>query len=250
MTLTETQWAFWRAVRDPPQTAASLAPCFRGDARLGAIERMSIYRRAYWARQIEALRDEFRRLADRVGERDFVDLAHEYLMAHPSPDPRIECVGRQLAPFLRAHHAIGRRSLADLATFEWAEVEALLAEDPSEITTAFDVPADVFPACTFALVPALRILAFATDPVAAPGGGLGPTMFAVWRRGFAVQHRRLDSDEHRAATAAIAGQPVAAVCESFGRGAEAAERASHVFWSWLRGGWISRIVPPFETSPT
>ena len=143
-----------------------------------------------------------------VGEDDFAGLMQEYLDAHPSPDPAYRDDWLRLAGVsARASIARERRCLADLAAFEWAEVEALLAADPPEITIGFDVPSAVFPACTFEMVPALRVLAFVTDPLTELGGAPSPTTFAVWRRGFSVQHRRLEPDEHQAATAALAGRP-------------------------------------------
>jgi len=250
MTLASLQQSFWRAMRDSAPTN-SLEGCFRGDARLSALDRLLIYRRAYWARQVDALRDEFRRLARLIGEDDFACLMKEYLDAHPSPDPRIEMIGRELPAFLGAHESPERRCLADLAAFEWAEVEVLLAEDPPEVTIGFEVPSTVFPACTLAMVPALRVLSLVTDPLAGPGRGApSPTAFAIWRRGFSVQHRRLDPDEQEAATAALADAPVADVCESFRRAPDSAERASEVIRSWLSGGWVSRIVPPVGITPT
>ena len=187
MTLESLQRSFWQVMRHPSLSADRLDPCFRGDARLPACDRMSIYRGAYWTRQLEALRDEFRRVAAAVGEVDFAGLMKEYLDAHPSRDPRIEMIGCALPGFLRAHQSAPRRCLADLAAFEWAEVEALLAADPPELTIGFDVPSAVFPACTFEMVPALRVLAFVTDPLSELGGVPSPTAFAVWRRGFSVQ---------------------------------------------------------------
>jgi len=244
VTLESAQRLFWGAMRDPTVPTESIERCFLGKGQLSARDRVLVYRRAYWARQLDALRDEFRRLADRLGERGFADLMHEYLLAHPSPDPRIEGIGGALPRFLRAHHLEEHKALADLAAFEWAEVEALLATDPLCLTTGFDVPPTAFPACTFEMVPALRVVALASDPLADLDGAGRPATFAVWRFGFSVQYRRLESDEHRAATSALAGEPVASVCEAFSHRPDAAERASTVLRSWLVSGWVSRIVQP------
>jgi hypothetical protein len=265
------QRSFWKAMRDPAPPADLLARIGfetpggsqaprdgappgdarphparipRGDARFLALDRLLVYRRAYWARQIEALRDEYRRLAARIGPDGFADLMHEYLLAHPSRDPRIEWLGRELPSFLRGHPSDDRRRLADLAALEWAEVEALLAEDPPAIATPLDVPAALFPACRLAMVPALRVLALSSDPE--PGGVPSPAVFAVWRQGFSVRHRRVESDEQQAAIAALAGESVAVVCEAFCAGADPAQRASAVLSTWLADQWISRIVPPSE----
>jgi hypothetical protein len=247
------QRAFWRAMREPRPSPEDVA-LFLGDARLPALDRLLIYRRAYWARQIEALADEFRRLVARLGERPFADLMHDYLVAHPSREHRLEWIGRDLAAFLRAHPAARYRALADLAALEWAEVEVLLAEDAPAIATGADVPAAVFPACRLEMVPALRLLGFARDPLATEGGArevaAAPADFAVWRQAFAVRSRRLAPDEAAAARAALAGAPLAAVCEAFLAAPAPAERASAILGSWLASGWVSRIVaPPGAVTP-
>jgi hypothetical protein len=242
VTLESAQRSFWDAMRDPAVSWEAIEPRFRGDARLSARERMLVYRRAYWARQIDALRDEFRRLAGRLGERGFSNVMHEYLLAHPSSDPQIEWIGGALPHFLRRHPAAECRALADLAAFEWAEVEVLLAADPPCVTTSLDVPPATFAACTFEMVPALRVSALASDPIADPGSSQHPSAFAVWRFHFAVQHRRLDPDEYGALAAALSGEPVATVCDAFCQRPDAAERAAAVFRGWLQSGWVSRIV--------
>jgi hypothetical protein len=247
MMLEEFQRAFWRAMRMPQVPDEIVTPYLGGRLEPATLERVLIYRRAYWARQIEALRDEFRRLATRLGERDFAALMQEYLTAHPSEDPRIEWVGRHLPRFLGAHPEAARRHLADLAAFEWAEVETLLAADPACLTTGFDVPAQLFPCCTLAFVPALHILRLASDPLAGDEGRGRPTRLAVWRKSFAVRHRVLDPDEHAAATAARAGAEIARVFDAFASVPDPAARASAVFGGWLADGWVSRIVvPPSE----
>jgi hypothetical protein len=242
MMLEAFQHAFWRAIRAPQMPDATVTPYLGGRLEPATLERLVVYRRAYWARQIEALRDEFRRLATRLGDRDFATLMQEYLTAHPSEDPRIEWVGRHLPRFLSAHTEATRRDLADLAAFEWAEVEALLAEDPACLTTGFDVSVEAFPRCTLAFVPSLRILRLASDPLAGGEARARPTCLAVWRKSFAVRHRVLGADEHEAATAARAGVEIARVFEAFASALDPAARAAAVFGGWLADGWVSRIV--------
>ena len=94
---------------------------------------MSIYRGAYWARQLEALRDEFRRVAAAVGEVDFS--GSDEGVPGRSPIAGSSYRDGSAAPcrgFCARINPRARRCLADLAAFEWAEVEALLAADPPE----------------------------------------------------------------------------------------------------------------------
>lgn len=244
MSLAVLERAFWEGMRGPLAAAEALAARLVGDEPLPALERVFVYRRAYWIRQVEVLEDEFRRLAHRVGHEAFRELATSYLREFPSTEPRIEGLGRSFPAYLEAHPAPGTRRLAALASFEWAEVEALMAPDPPTFTTSFAVPPELFPACTIAFVPSLGVLELPADPLADDPGTPTATTFAVWRRGFAVNHRRLAHDEHAAARAALAGAPVADVCAALGTTSDAAVRASEIFAGWLGSGWIARFVPP------
>jgi hypothetical protein len=242
VTLAETQALFWRAMRrsiSPEELAAT----FNGDDRLPAAGRLAIYRGMYWMRQVEALRDGFPRLLARLGDKRFHWLCLDYLFAHPSRDPRIEGVGRDLPEFLRTLLDPGRMALADLAAFEWAEVDALLSPDPPGTITTFDVPADRFPASRLVLVPSLRLLSLASDPLPDAARPMSAACFGIWRKGFAVSHVRLDEDELEAARSAGQGASVAEICSSFASAPDPPRRASTVLAAWISRRWLARVAP-------
>jgi hypothetical protein len=145
---------------------------------------------------------------------------------------------------LRADAALAQ--LAPLAALDWAEVEALLADDAPSVLRRFDVPAERFPRARLALVPSLRLLSLDVDPEPGAAGPEVPARFIVWRYGFGVRRVRVDEDELRAARAAQAGATLAEVCAGFAEGPEPAARAFQVLGAWLGRGLIARVVEPEE----
>jgi hypothetical protein len=237
---------FWHAMRAPQVDGDELVATFRGDDRLGAVDRVGIYRGMYWARQIEALGEDFPRLRAALGEQAFAATARAYLERHPSRAPRIEELGRDLAGFLAEDPEVSRRPLAALAAFEWAGSEALLAPDPPAVIHALGGEAGGIGALCLRFVPALRLLDLPEDPLVEPPRARG--RFAIWRQGFHVHHRALDDDELGAALDAQAGAPLAAVCARFDGAPDPALRAASVLRRWLRDGWIAAACPPPSTT--
>ena len=203
-------------VRDPPQTAESLAPCFRGDARLGAIERMSSI-------AAPTGRGSSRRSATSSGVWPIVSAnvtsstSRTSTCRAPLPGSADRRVGRQLAPFLRAHHLRSGAGSRGPRHLRVGGGRSAARRGSTRITTA-----------SMSRPPCFQRARSHWCPRSDPRVRDRSRRRARWRpwpdhvrglaAGLSVQYRRLDSDEHRAATAAIAGQPVAAVCESFGRG--------------------------------
>jgi hypothetical protein len=67
---------------------------------------------------------------------------------------------------------------------------------------------------------------------------------AVWRSGFDVFHAALEEDEAAALGRALAGEPLAHVCEAFGERADAAQAAFEALSSWVDDGWVAGIERP------
>jgi hypothetical protein len=214
---------------------------FAGDKSLPAAERLWIYRRMYWARQIEALRDCFPLLLSRLGGERFEALARAYVVAHPSEDACIERLGRRLPEFIRGYPDVTVAQFADMAAIEWALVEVLLMEDPPQLARGLGVPPEVFPTCRIEWVATLRLLLLADDPFEGTGAQVG---WAVWRRKFSGHHRRLAPDERRAIDLVNTGTDVAGVCAAFADDPDPASRAFAVLGQWLANDWIARILVP------
>ena len=105
--------------RDVDVRAAALAT---PGPKLSSSERVAIYRRAYWARLVEVLHDDFPTLAHALGEEAFDVLACEYLARFPSESADLAMLGRNVAAHCRSQ---GLAFAADVATLEWAIVEVI-----------------------------------------------------------------------------------------------------------------------------
>jgi hypothetical protein len=122
--LAQVEALFWHTARGRLDRAA-VEREFRSAGALDAVQRMALYRDMYFARQLQALRATFPLLERELGEARFLELAHAYLIAHPSAAPAIEWVGERLPQYLRAQREEPRR--VELAELEWLACRALLA---------------------------------------------------------------------------------------------------------------------------
>jgi hypothetical protein len=256
VTLAETQAAFHAlATRtgDPPLPAEAL---LAGTPDLSASERVAIYADMYLWRLVDALREDYPKLAALLGDERFFALAEAYVREHPSDRPDLGRLGRNLPAFLRHVPATERPDLADLAALEWARAEVFL-EAPA--TTAgrealAALPPEAFPGARLVPVPALRLLAVDHDAAAVwrrieQGEAAGEpiaaaTPLAVWRSGFEVFHARIEPDEARALATALAGDPLSQVCAAFERREDPGAAAFAALASWLDEGWIAAIAAP------
>ena len=224
MKLAELQAYFARVVTSASGPPADLETVFLNSSQLPAIERMAIYNRAYFYRQVDALRAVFERTVSALGEAEFTRLALTYLAAHPSGHPAIERVGRNLAGYL-----VGRapQPVVELAELEWAELTALVAPNPISVAGVADIDPARFPVTRLHFVPSLQVL----------------RGWAVHRPTHSVVREALDPLEFATLSAARSGATMSEVCALF-EGAEptdAAEHAHSVVSRWFASGWVESL---------
>ena len=243
--LRELQAAFWRSLTSG-SPEASLLGRIRSTPALRADERFEIYARMYRDRVVDALREDFPRVAAILGDERFKALAASYLATHPSAHPSLRHVGRELPSFI-ARSATGLPAfLADLARLEWARGDAFDAPDvgPLGLDDLRAVSPEDWGGLRFALVPAATVLV-ADWPVheiweAGEGAVLpGRTAVRVWRKGFAVYHAAMDGPEETALRHVRAGEPFATICEVL----ETPDEAAGLLLRWVEDGLITRTRP-------
>lgn len=129
-------------------------------ATLTSLERLEIYRRAYHARLVDCLADDYPVLGQHLGPRRFTSLCRAYIAHFPSSNPNLNVFGRHMAAFCRDQPLPAPGFAADLATLEWAIVEVIHAPTSSVITEAAlaGVPAERWPEARLVANPSLRIL--------------------------------------------------------------------------------------------
>ncbi len=250
------------AARAPGSEAINPAALLAGTPALDATARVRIYADMFIWRQIDALRDDFPKLALLLGDGPFYAMAEAYLKTHPSRHASLSELGRELPAFLHAWSGEGARAdLADLASLEWARAkvfeEANVEPAPPEQLRA--IGADELPQVRLRFVPALRVLELRHDlqPLwqaleeGAPPGPPTPhhQSVAIWRKGFDVMHAPIDDHEAQALTQARSGQPLGVVCEAFADRPDAVETAFRAISSWFAEGWIRAGVAASSPSP-
>ena len=249
MNLAQLEALFWRAARadKPPK---EIDTEFVGDDRASAVRRMNVYHKAYWHRQVLALRELFPRLTSYLGEPLFHRISTSYLEAMPSERPALEWIGSRFAEYL-ATHAELPHCAAELARLEWARSEVLMAPDPASTVQIDDLRGLDFARARARLGPAVRVLsvpryAVHTLEASAPADALhqdhdhSAVGCVVWRQRERVHHRTLSETEHAALTLLQAGHDFASVCGAFD-GPDAATEAARAIGSWIRCEWLSTL---------
>jgi len=227
--LRELQGAFWRSIAREPGAAPVPDPLLLETVpptpTLAPAERVHVYAGMYLWRLVDALREDFPKLATVLGDDGFADLARGYIRAHPSTEPSIRHLGRALPDFLAGYQPA---YLADLARLEWTRLQIFDAPDATPLTAAElrRVAAAEWPDLRFTLVPACArlVTAWPVHRLWADAAALAParTALRIWREGFFVYQTAMDPAEEAALDRLVAREPFAAVCEGFDAPAEAA----------------------------
>lgn len=255
--LRDLQEAFWRHLAlapgapDGSHVEPVLLAAVHDLPPLGARERLGIYGSMYFWRLVEALGEDFPRVAALLGPERFAARARGYLARHPSDHPSIRHVGREFADFIAAHPGDAPPWLADLARLEWARLAVFDAADAPALTLADlrTVPPESWGALRFRPVPAFALLhlawpaerAWAAEPGAPPALDPVPTTLRLWRDGFVVYHLPVEPREAAALAALVAGEPFAALCERLADlvPEEAAIEAGTLLVTWIEDGIVS-----------
>jgi hypothetical protein len=274
MSLAAQQEWFARAVMTPeseasPVGAAQAEAILTPGPKLGPLDRLEIYRRAYHARLIECLLDDYPAVAAALGEAGFDELCRRYVANHPSTDPNLNAFGRHMESLCRAEagrdsastsEVRGPRSfIAELAALEWAIVEVIHAAsaDPLTMTGLGEIPASRWADARLVATPAFRLLrsqypvnryfqAFreGKDP-AAPEPEASAVV--VYRSGPTIWRMDLSEAAFDLLHALTAGQTLAASLEGASRAlsgvdeSEAAERVGRWFRDWVSSGLFSGV---------
>jgi hypothetical protein len=257
LALRELQERFFATLVRPHGTPAeaTVVGLVEGRGALGSDARLEIYARMYCARIIDALAEDFPRLAATIGAERFDELAHAYLARWPSTHPSLRHAGRHVADFLGEACAVDLPPFVrDLARLEWMRLEVFDARDalPLTLDDLRAVAPQDWGAMRLRLVPAIRVLdaawpvheIWATEDAAAARETWRPaeTHLRVWRKEFAVYQAAMDDTERTALAALADGASFADVCERLARslGAEsAAAEAAALVLRWVEDGILA-----------
>jgi hypothetical protein len=230
--------------------------------QLAPLERLEVYRRAYHARLIECLLDDYPALAHALGEDAFDALCRAYIARHPSTGPNLNSFGRSMVEFCLSEANgldVLRGFAADLAALEWAMVEVIHAPTAEPLTLAglAEVPVERWADAQLVATTAFRLLQF-DYPVnvyfQAFRDGKTPTIPAPARSAAAVYRSgptlwRMDLTEPACALlqAIASGQTLgtsleeAAAALSGVSEEDAAGRVMSWFRDWVASGLFARV---------
>ena len=253
MKLAETQRLFWRlATRAPSSASDDAQRLFAGTPDLSAEDRISIYADMFLWRQVDALREDFPKLARVLGDEPFFQLAEAYLRSHPSRHHDLGKLGRDLAAFLVEREDLPRPDLADLAALEFARCEVF--EERQVQVASVDLLHALSPEeasrATLRLTTSLRLLTLRHDPVALwkvlddgaapPAPQRGQAHVAVWRKELTVFHAALAADEAEAVRLSLRGACLAEICDAFAAHEDPVHRALEAIGSWFFEEWVAQ----------
>lgn len=231
------------------------------NARMG--DGLDIYRNAYRARHVEALRETFPKTAQWTGEEGFVQAAAHYLIARPPRGWTLDLVGEGFVATLEELF-VRDPDVADLAWLEWAMHLAYTARDDvgmdvaafAQTTAFFDE--DDWQGLTLGFVSSLHLRAAGTDCAAlwkAMAHGDPPKVMPVldaphcclvWREGFDPVFRMTPHEEGLCLAMMREGGTFGEVCDLLARDRppeDAANRAGAMLGQWLVAGLILSTSP-------
>lgn len=227
----------------------------RDQGPLAAADRIDIYARMYCARLIEALGEDYPRVAAILGPEAFTAAAHRYVEERGSTHPSLRWFGQSFGEFLARSEPDGHPPyIADLARLEWARLEVFDAADADvlQVDDLRQLPAEQWPTLRFAVVPALTVTQVMwpvhriwDDPESAAEGEPGERWLRVWRRDDQVFQSPMDPAERCALDHVRQGHDFTALCAGLATvvpADEAARTAGELVLRWIEDALLQRPV--------
>lgn len=218
--------------------------------------RIRIYANAYRLRLIAALREDYPKLYDLLGETAFDRLARAYIERHPSQRPNIRRFGQHLPEFLRERAPFRTNPhLGELAAFERALRDAFDAADAAPLAPEglAALPPERWAFVRPVLHPSVHRLelrwnsvpiwqALAEDrPPGQPQRATQPIPWVVWRKRLNPHFRSLARDEANALDAVLAGADVQALC-SHAAASHTPEEVPAMVARWLAAWLVDEMI--------
>ncbi len=220
-----------------------------GTPWLSGRDRVEIYADMYLARLIDALSQEYPRLAEALGSPRFARLATRYLERFPSRQPTIQDVGDRLPRFLRRELEAGKLRrfpyAADLAELERVGSQVYVAAasalapteaqgDRLDAQTLQKVPAAAWPELRFSVNPTLRVVRLGFRFSKGRKPVRGKVAYRVYRRDLEVYEAPMDAAEARAFWLVSRGRSFGEVCLALGD----AQKAATALATWVDEGLL------------
>ena len=222
---------------------------------LDASARLGVYRRAYAARLVECLADDFTFLAQALGE-GFEPLARAYIERHPSDHRNLVYFGRHFSRFLAEQPGL-HPAWVELAKVEWAMTGVMHAPAPAPLDLSRIAALSPEEQARLVLLPSptLRVLFLdyplnaylrALSEAIAPAGGLSPPppspgfeALAIYRQGDRIWRMALGPQTAKLLGALVSGEPLGAALAKLDEGEAAEVDVMAWFQDWMASGFFS-----------
>ena len=265
LSLRDLQSRFFYSIARPAQSPEKewqgfdplLLQAIQPQGQLGPHERLDIYAQMYCARLLDALLEDFPRVAAILGEDQFRELGRTYLRQHPSSQPSLRYLGDHFPEFVATQivsttlpflHDLARLERVRVEVFDAPDAESLRSEDLQVI------PPEAWATIRFQVIPALETLTCAwpvqqiwKDGSFSVSEKIQPesSVLRVWRQDFAIYQASMDTIEQTALSALCAGEPFAVVCDTIAPLFASTEDVSATIGSlllrWIEDGILSRV---------
>lgn len=189
-------------------TSEPLIHSYLQDPPKGSIaDRVAIYADGFYGRLEEALISDYSTLAALMGDAGFSKMARIYLDTYPSYSYSLNYLGQNLSKFLSETEPYNKKPyLAEIALFEWAEYQSIIASD-GKVLSASDLhslPVTDWPDLKFYIHPSAQILTMHWNTISIikasrkNNSKIPPKKLKVqqevlvWRRQLEVRYCKLD----------------------------------------------------------
>ena len=212
---------------------------------------LGVYRYAYVARLVEAMRKDHEYLHEYLGDEMFDAMARSYVAARPSQQANLRWFSQDVPEFLKANEPYSKYPLlAELAALEKAINDAFDAADVPAIVVAdlAGVPPEVWKDLRFQAHPSARRLDFSTNAAAVwmalkkqetPPDAIEldePGRLLVWRQDETPKFRELAAEEAMMWDEAAGGIPFGVLCSmlaTYDDPESAAARGAGYLHNWV-----------------
>lgn len=235
-----------------------------GNDRLTPAEQVDIYRRQFWLRHIESLREDYPGLLALLGDDAFENFATAYLTAHPPRTPSLRELGEDIVAFAEGYAAFPeaiRAAALSMVRYENAFVAIFDGPEPAPLDLAKvqGLPPEAWETARIVLHPLmarLRVDAPVHEIRAAVKAGEAPELpprnepacVVLFRKDLRIFFEVLDPLAFELLEALARGEALVPACDRIAaqagpdRAEELGAQVGTWFQQWTALGWIIDIA--------
>lgn len=227
-----------------------------GNARLTPEAQVDIYRRQFWLRHVDSLRDDYPGLVHVLGDDAFEAFARGYLVAHPPTHVSLRDLGHAILAFADSYAAFPgdlAGACRDMLRYEHALIDLFDAAEPAPLDPQklAAVPDDAWDRARVVTTPNLALLDLdhavqrvrvALKAGESPGAPAAErTRLALYRFDDMIRFDELGQAAFELLSRLARGEPLARACEAIAEGLETAAREAFMadVGPWF-SGWAAR----------